>query len=182
MFICASGENFNFAKEIGIGLIESAINLTQLVLQHSPKWLIFVGSAGSYSKHIAPFSILESACATQIESSFIAKHSYSPISNKIINVSYETLAKDSCVVVNSSNYINTNCDFSNAFEKAGIQLENMEFFSILRVAQHFEIPTFGVFCVTNYCDSCAHETFLNNQQRAKILLEKYVREKYEQYF
>ena len=50
MFICAGeSEQFIFAKNIGIGLISSAINLTKLCLQYLPKELIFIGSAGCYT-------------------------------------------------------------------------------------------------------------------------------------
>lgn len=48
MFICASGEKFSFAKEIGIGLIDSAMILSSIILKENPKELIFIGSAGSY--------------------------------------------------------------------------------------------------------------------------------------
>ena len=41
-------EIFDFATPIGVGLIESSINLTRLCLFNKPDFLIFIGSAGSY--------------------------------------------------------------------------------------------------------------------------------------
>ncbi|MDE6885773.1 MAG: purine-nucleoside phosphorylase [Helicobacteraceae bacterium] len=198
MFICAKGENFSFAREIGVGLVDSAISLTSIVLKEVPKEIIFIGSAGSYTKKIQIFDILTSTSATQIESSFINEDSYTPIDNKI-DVSHETKIKlntsskyskqDSKpnaildkVVVNSSNYITTNSSISNSFCSANILLENMEFFSVLKVAEYFNIQAFGIFCITNYCDDNAHSNFLKNHKIAKEKLENYVRGHYAKYF
>ena len=52
MIICAGrNETFPFAHPIGVGLIESAINLTRMCLFDKPDYLLFVGSAGSYGNH-----------------------------------------------------------------------------------------------------------------------------------
>ena len=52
MILCAGrNETFDFAKPIGVGLIESAINLTKLVLEEKPAFLFFVGTAGSYGRY-----------------------------------------------------------------------------------------------------------------------------------
>lgn len=179
MFICVRGEEFNFAKKIGMGLVDSAIALSKLILQEKEpiSKLIFVASAGSYSKDIDIFSIIESEYALQIESSYLLNNSYSPISN-ISHVSYETKQK----IVNSSNYITRDESISELMHKRGISLENMEFFSVLSVAKHFNIPACGIFCITNYCNANAHEEFLLNHSKAKELLESYVKENYEEYF
>ena len=61
------------------------------------------------------------------------------------------------------------------FEK-GYFLENMEFFSVLKVAQIFKIPAYGIFVATNFCDENAHADFIKNHVKAKELLTKYVKE------
>ena len=177
MFVCASGEKFSFAKEIGIGLVDSAMILSGIVLRDNPKELIFLGSAGSYDKDIKIFDIFTSSTATQVETSFITHRSYTPIFNKIENVSCETN-----IIVNSSNYITTDENLARQMSSAGIKLENMEFFSILRVAQYFEIPAFGIFCVTNHCDNDAHDSFIKNHSIAERYLESYARDNYGKYF
>ena len=53
----------------------------------------------------------------------------------------------------------------------------MEFFAVLKVAQKFEIPAYGVFVATNFCNENAHADFLKNHQRAKNELEKYLKQK-----
>ncbi len=212
MFICARGENFSFAKDIGVGLVESSIELTALILRENPKFLIFIGSAGAYSKKIALMDIFASNSATQIESSFALGESYTPLDNKIEIVSYETLqnqgeyfGKDSSAnlggnlganptanlnanlsaildsqnfsraIVNSSNYICTDEIFAEKMSRAGIALENMEFFAVLKTADYFKIPALGIFCVTNYCDKNAHNDFLANHKDAQKLLESNAR-------
>lgn len=167
-------ESFDFAFSIGIGLIDSAINLTRLALFDKPDFLLFVGSAGSYGEYDI-FDIVESRGATQIELSFIENRSYTPIDNALIseglNVSHETL-------INSSNYITKDSRYSNFFLENRIGLENMEFFSLLRVAKEFNIPAGGIFVVTNYCDKDAHKEFKANHKRSMNLLKEYIKERF----
>ena len=171
MIICAgNSENFSFATPMGIGLIESAINITRLCLFDKPEFLLFVGTAGSYGDSKI-FDIVESKTAANIELSFLNSDAYTPLDNVV--TTNTTNKKD--IVVNSSNYISTNETLTKKFLKFGIGIENMEFFSILKVAQEFNIPAGGVFCITNYTNKTAHEDFLKNHNRAKELLEEHVK-------
>ncbi len=172
MFVCAgNGEEFRFAKSIGVGLIESAINLSRICEQKKPEFLVFVGSAGSYDAKIPLLELYISQEARQMESSLLFDASYTPIPLHIKspqNVSHETIQKIKSLglksaCVNSSNYITTDFNTAQKFKNKGMLLENMEFFSVLNVGKNFEIPTLGVFCVSNYCHSQAHQEFMNNQ-------------------
>lgn len=80
------------------------------------------------------------------------------------------------VIVNSSNYITTDEDNANQMARAGILLENMEFYAVMKVAQSFGVPAMGVFCVTNYCDENAHRDFLANHSIARHKLEDFIRQ------
>ena len=177
MIVCAgNNETFKFATPVGVGLIDSAINLTRLCLFDKPDFLLFVGSAGSYGKHHI-FDILESKTATNIELGYFQKLSYTPIDNIVDeDVSRGTSDK---IIVNCSNYITTNIENANTFLNAGISLENMEFYSVLKVAKEFNIPAAGVFIVTNYCNANAHDDFIKNHKKSKELLIKFIKEKYK---
>lgn len=170
MFVCAGEiESFEFATSIGIGLIDSAVNLTKICMERRPNSIIFIGTAGSYGR-LKVFDIVESNCAYNIENSFFKLNSYSPIDNFI-----KGLGEVSCeTVVNSSNYITTDINISNEYLLKNIDIENMEFFSILKVAKQFNIPAEGIFIVTNYCNANAHRDFLKNHKRAMELLTKYI--------
>lgn len=185
MIICAGDtESFPFAKSIGIGMHDSIINLTKVCLHCIPKRIIFIGSAGSYDNEIEIGTILYSFCATQIELSFLENNSYTPINNVIKiesfnNVSCETLLQNNNaniqqVNVNSSNYITNTSRFNNMMLHAGIKLENMEFFSILKVTQHFQIPCIGFFCVSNHVGENAHQEFLTNHNFVKQKLTDFI--------
>lgn len=173
-------ESFDFATPIGIGLIESSINLTKILMQNSPKSLLFIGSAGSYGG-LKIFDIFESFVSTNIETGYFNSDCYTPIDNKITavcdDVSCETKISDS-LLVNSSNYITTNKNISSEFLKNGIEAENMEFYSVLTVAKRFNIPAFGIFVITNYCDNFANEDFLKNHFLAKEKLTRYIKERF----
>jgi nucleoside phosphorylase len=173
MILCAgNNETFDFATPIGVGLIDSAINLTRHCLVHKPEFLLFVGSAGSYGDH-AIHEIVESKTAANIELGFLDKNAYTPIDN-VVSAQTQDI-KD--VIVNSSNYITTSIRAMEQFRALGIGLENMEFFSVMRVAQVFGIPAGGVFCVTNYCDTSAHRDFIANHGFAKVLLREHMQKK-----
>ena len=165
-------EIFNFARPIGIGLIESAINLTHICLLDRPDSLIFIGSSGSYNtKKHKIFDIVTSSTASQIEISFLKKESYTPIDNFI------TASANKEIVVNSSNYITTDELSSLAFDKLGFEIENMEFYSVIKTAKEFNIPVKGIFVITNYCNETAHNDYLKNIKEAKEILINYLKQK-----
>lgn len=173
MIICAgNNENFDFALPMGVGLIETAMNLTRLCLFDKPEFLLFVGSAGSYGE-AKIFDIIESKTASNIELSFLNNDAYSPLDNVVSTNT--TNNKD--IVINSSNYISTNEALTKNFLKLGIGCENMEFFAVLKIAQEFNIPAGGVFCITNYTNKSAHEDFLNHHDKAKELLSAHVKKR-----
>ena len=170
MIICAgNNESFDFAIPMGVGLIETAINLTRLCLYDKPEFLLFVGTAGSYGMHNI-FDIIESKTAANIELAFLNDDAYTPLDNVI---STNTTNKKE-IIVNSSNYITTNDELAKKFLSFDIGIENMEFFSVLKVAQEFDIPAGGVFCITNYTNKNAHEDFLKNHEEAKEKLSLHV--------
>jgi len=169
MIVCAGrNEVFDFATPIGVGLVESSICLTELVLTKKPDYLLFVGSAGSYGNHQI-FDIVPSENAVNIELGFLENKCYTPLENK--NVPRETSN-----IVNSSNYITTDAKSSKDFLELGIELENMEFFALLSVAKTYNIPVSGIFVVTNYCDENAHTDFMKNHSKAKEILIKHMKE------
>ncbi len=171
--ICAGkSEQFEFAQPVGIGMTEVAINLTRLCMTKKPKFILFVGTAGSYGEKKI-FDIIESKTASNIENSFFTGGAYSPIDNvvsSVKDVSRETL-------VNSSNYITTDKSMGKYYTAQNIHLENMEYFAVLKVAQYFGISAGGIFIVTNYCDENAHKDFLKNQKEAMKKLDAYVKAK-----
>jgi len=171
MFVCAGdSEQFDFARPIGIGMVNAAINLTRLCLQESPTSITFVGTAGSYGRKDI-FDIVESHTACNVENGFYDGKTYTPIRGIVSspkNVSRET-------IVNTSNYITIDGTSAQQYLEKGIDLENMEFYAVLKVAVHFAIPAKGIFVVTNYCNSEAHETFIKNHETAKKILTEYIR-------
>ncbi len=172
MFICAGeSESFDFAKPMGIGMIDMAMNLSRYLENEKPPFLMFVGTAGAYGRHNI-FDIVHSKTATNIENGFFNAKAYTPIDNMI------SVAEDISdeVFVNSSNYITTDRSLSKDYLSKGISLENMEFFSVLRVAKEFDTPVAGVFIVTNYCNENAHRDFMSNHKEAMARLTAYIKE------
>ncbi|WP_104749098.1 phosphorylase family protein [Helicobacter cynogastricus] len=178
MFVCAGKmESLSGAKSIGVGLIESTICLTRLCLLERPSELIFVGSAGAYSKQVPLLHLFKSKEAYQIEQSFAKAQSYTPLENYLEVQSALFESKDlPSAKLNSSNYIHTDSSFAKQMCHAGIDLENMEFFAVLSVAQAFKIPSMGVFCVSNYVGPQAHQEFLQHNAQVRQILETCIKE------
>ena len=198
MIICAGEiETFNFAAPVGIGLLDVSINLTKICIEKNPEFLLFIGSAGSYGRK-GIFEIVESKTACNIENSFLDGSSYTPIDNVVsasADVSRETENKTLSsvalkseqsnntarenreILVNCSNYITADSRYANEYLKRNIDLENMEFYAVLKVAQRFGIPAGGVFVVTNYCDENAHREFKKNHKEAMLKLTDYLNNK-----
>lgn len=141
------------------------------ILNALPSEIIFIGSAGLY-KEGKIFEIYESSVATNIEISSLENKSYSPIENEIASV----VPRGTCKV-NSSNFITTDQNLARELFDCGYFLENMEFFAVLKVAQKFQIPAYGIFVATNLCDENAHTDFIKNHEQAKKELEKYLKQK-----
>ena len=170
MIICAGeSESFEFATPMGIGLIDTAINLTKKCIENPPTSILFVGSAGTYGSHNI-FDIVESKTASNIENSFFNANAYTPIDN-IVSMS-DKVSRET--IVNSSNYITTDRSLSTHYISKNIHLENMEFYAVLKVAKAFNIPASGVFIVTNYCDENAHRDFMENHKEAIKKLTNYI--------
>ena len=173
MIVCAgNNETFDFAEPIGVGLVDAAINLTRLIIEEQPSSLLFVGSAGSYGLY-QPFDVIETSAAGNIELSLITQSAYTPIDNTIY---HGDVSRETSIMINSSNYITCDMEVAKEYQKLGFELENMEFFSVLKVAENFEIPAYGVFVVTNFCDENAHEDFMKNHEKAKSILTQYIKE------
>jgi len=171
MIICAGrNETFKFARPMGVGLIESAINLTRQCLFDKPDYLLFIGSAGSYGKH-KPFDIVTSSSAANIELAFLNNDCYTPLENVL---SSENKLVQNQTIVNSSNYISTNFDLSSKFNHYNIGIENMEFYSLLSVAKEFDINIAGIFVITNYTNENAHADFMKNHTQAIETLTQYL--------
>ena len=174
MIICAGrNETFPFAQTIGVGLIESAINLTRICLFNKPEYLLFIGSAGSYGNHQI-FDIVESKRAANVELAFLNADAYTPLDNVLES---ENKFTRNDTIVNSSNYISTNKELTKNYLEYGIGIENMEYFSVLSVAKEFEIPVAGIFVITNFTDENAHEDFMKNHKTAMEKLTNYLIEK-----
>ena len=141
------------------------------ILNALPSEIIFIGSAGLY-KDGEVFEIYESSVAANIEISSLEHKSYSPIESEIASV----VPRGTCKV-NSSNFITTDRNLAHELFARGYFLENMEFFAVLKVAQKFQIPAYGIFVATNFCDENAHEDFIKNHEQAKKELEKYLKQK-----
>ncbi len=170
MIICAGeSEQFDFALPVGIGMTDVAINLTRLCLSQKPKFLLFVGTAGSYGEKKI-FDIIESKTASNIENSFFTGGSYTPIDNMVSTA--EDVSRET--IVNSSNYITTDKSLGKAYLSKNIHLENMEYYTVLKVAKSFDIPAAGIFVVTNYCDENAHQDFMKHHKEAMQRLTAYI--------
>ena len=139
-------------------------------LYQMPEKIVFVGSAGLY-KDGEILQIYESSVGANIEISSVENRSYSPIECEI-----SSIVSRGTIKINSSNFITTDKNLAHKIFEKGYFLENMEFYSVLKVAQIFKIPAYGIFVATNFCNKDAHADFVKNHAEAKKILTKYIKE------
>jgi len=99
---------------------------------------------------------------------------YTPIDNIVSTV--EDVSRETWV--NSSHYITTDVVSAKQYLENDIDLENMEFYAVLKVAKALDIPAKGILIVTNYCNAEAHKDFIANHDEAKQLLSEYIKDRY----
>lgn len=182
MIVCAgANESFEFAKPIGIGLVEPAINLTNIVSSNLPKWILFIGTAGSYGR-IKVGSLCLCQNASNIEISSLLELSYTPIKTDIntkapecTNILTNTNNILTNIKCNSSNFITKDTTCSDKFMSLGFDIENMELYSVLSVAKRFGIACAGLLYVTNLCNEKAHFDFIKNHEVAKSTLSNTIK-------
>ena len=159
MLVISAGKNeiFDFALPMGVGLVDMAINLTKFLQKRA---CIVADEKGINLKNIDPHYL------AKIEAKF-ANLSNPELQNLSQNFSknpernlYQMPEK--IVFVGSA-----------GLYKDG---ENMEFYSVLKVAQIFKIPAYGIFVATNFCNKNAHTDFIKNHAEAKKILTKYIKE------
>ena len=176
LFLCAgNGEEFKFATSIGVGLINSAMNLTRILerMGTMPSEIVFVGTCGIYgaktNSNLNILDVFETTFAANVEISQLLGLAYTPVPS--LDVPRETNP------VNCSNFITTDSAASAKLAALGFVAENMEFFAVREVATAYSLPVRAVLCATNYCDENAHEDFLAHRAIAKSRLENYLKER-----
>ena len=133
MIICAgNNETFDFATPMGVGLIETAMNLTRACLFDKPEFLLFVGSAGSYGQANI-FDIVESKTASNIELAFLNDDAYTPLDN-VVSTNIDKTKQD--VIVNSSNYISTNEELTKKFLNIDL-IQPLIYLSVITLSDWF---------------------------------------------
>lgn len=169
-FCAGESEIIDSASVIGVGLIESAMRLTELFIAQRPKEAIFLGSCGSYGG-LNIFDTVESNIAVNIELSYLSNDSFTPICERVEGICDVPRG----TIINSSNYITSSKKASELFLQKKIDGENMEFFSFLSVAKRFGVKARGVFVVTNYCYENAHQEYVKNHKKAVEILTEYMK-------
>ena len=184
--IISAGRNevFEFALPMGVGLVDMSINLTEFLcrnLDDLPSEILFVGSAGIY-KEGEILRIYDSFEAANIEISSLEDKSYTPTEFKISSTQIRDkkingLVPRETTRVNSSSFITTDRNLASKLFELGYTIENMEFFAVLKVADKFKIPAYGIFVTTNFCDRNAHDDFIKNHKEAKKMLINSLKER-----
>jgi len=176
------GEFFDGVLPVGVGLVESTITLSRFLTGRKVKGVIFVGTIGSYGSLQIGEEVI-SYSATQIEIGALEKKSYSPLQLEVENRKIEgelspliPILPRRVIKINSSNYITTDWELASLFRKGGVEGESMEFYAILETLHRFNLPGFGYFVVTNYTNSSAHSSYLENLPMARKKIGKFVEE------
>lgn len=159
MILCAGrSENFNFAKQIGVGLVEAAIGAA-LLAKDSTEPLIFIGTAGSYNVNTADIGstvFVQKACQFELRGESLFPQEIA------VNIPDFVSRETTWSICNSSSYITTSQEDAILFSKLGADIENMELFSVFSVAKKFNLQAVGILYITNVCNENARSDYAKN--------------------
>jgi len=175
VFVCAGRtEVFEFAKSVGVGMVEAALGVAEILRESKFDEVVFVGTCGLYDKRDELLKIYEVFKVENLEMSGVLSLAYSPLFEmtekiksviKTPNVSRETF--------NSSNFITTDAKTAQKFSSFFVG-ENMELYGVKVACERAGVAWRGILCATNYCDQNAHKNYVKNIKEAKKRLEKYI--------
>ena len=165
-------------RTIGIGLVDSAINLTRILEEYAYlKNIIFIGTAGAYKDSKLKIGDLVQAKETGLFSlSQYEGDSYLP--NKMIKkISCNQFSGIEAVQVASVLEINRRGEkLAKVFWKTGYSAEHMELFSVARVAKKFNKNIYSVLGVSNIVNQSAHQDWLKNNKKVSLETNKKLKE------
>jgi nucleoside phosphorylase len=165
-------------RTIGIGLIDSAINLNQILLNNRDiKNVIFVGTAGAYqNSNLSIYDVVQGVKTDLFSLPFYERCSYFPskmVTSLELN-EFENLKKTNVASVLDINASSES--FKNLFKDTGFQLEHMELFSVARVAKLLNKKVYSIFSISNIVDENAHEDWKKNNKTASLLAQEKLKE------
>lgn len=153
-------------RPLGIGFLEAAINLAEILNSKRIDQVFFLGTAGSYLKNLEFNSIVSISSTMLLNLGALQELSYVPIQQeefKLNQIKNHLQAKClSSLEISKDQSISTLIKekFSSTDE---FIVENMELYGIAKVCKQHGIPLTAFLAVTNYIDANAHDDWLRNQ-------------------
>lgn len=144
---------------LGIGYLEAALNLQQIILSQTITQIVFVGTAGSYSTNIdlgEIVSVHKSALLLGLKDSYIPRE-YQEFSSNFVDERFKGAKCLSSLEITQNELLSTQIY---SIQKENYLVENMELYGVARVANANNIPWSAYLGITNYTDSKAHEDWL----------------------
>jgi nucleoside phosphorylase len=143
---------------LGIGFLEAAINLETIVNKKKYQKIIFIGTAGSYSKN---YSIGDSVSVSETRL-LLRKDAHIPKPYPIYKL--ELIDNLKSAICFSSLDISLNQSLCHANDS----VENMELYGVAKIADKYQISCSAILGITNYANANAHQDWLSNNEKVSI--------------
>jgi nucleoside phosphorylase len=165
-------------KPLGIGFLEAAIHLSEIVLQDSSiKQVVFVGTCGAYQNSgLKNFDIVQThdhclvGSASYLNAAYFPEAMIQQIRSKpAISCVLPSVKSATVLEITKSNELAANIAI-----KTQASVEQMELFGLARFAQRHSLPFTSFLIVTNLVGRNSHEEWQKNHLEAERCLQNYI--------
>ncbi len=159
-------------QSLGIGFLNSALNLEKLIQVQAITEIIFIGTAGSYTDSLEIGEIVTVSSSSALNLGAVLELAYVPTKQEHFDLNiFEGFKSAQCfssLEISRQEIIAEKLIAQNQSEK--YLVENMELYGIAAVAKRHEIPLRALLGITNYINPNAHEDWkANNLEVSKKL-------------
>ncbi len=157
-------------KTLGIGYLEAALQLNKMLQDKPYSRIIFLGTAGAYSKELPIGEIVSVSQISLLNLGEVLGHSYIPKKYSSYKSSLHIHSATQPLTTNclSSLEITKSSDFSKKiieyYKLQTALVENMELYGVAKVATEHNIPWSAFLGITNYTNENAHQDWKANHE------------------
>lgn len=149
---------------LGVGYLEAALNLQQIIQQQKITEIIFIGTAGSYHNNLQIGDIVS---VTKSSLLLGLNKAYAPIDYESFMASNTDVQFVSVMCLSSLEITSDEASSKQIYQHYQEQylVENMELYGVAKVANMNNIPWSAYLGITNYTNANAHQDWLEHNVR-----------------
>jgi len=163
-------------EPLGIGFLDAALNLQQILNKKKFDHIVFLGTAGSYTRDLDLGEIVSVSAVSLLNFATVLGFGYNPVQYPTFFAERlfldQKLKPVQCLsgleITNNENFAQS---IVTDYPESGL-VENLELFGVAKVADAMQIPWSALLGVTNYIAKDAHQQWHERHQEVSEQLCK----------